>query len=71
MKASDWIKVEDRLPEEGQLCLVIDNLGNYWCGKYEEIEFEHSKQWGFLCGPFYVLLSESINWMPIAPPKED
>jgi hypothetical protein len=69
MKASDWIKVEDRLPEEGQLCLVKDNRGNYWCGKYEEM-FEHSEQWGFLCGPFFILDTES-NWMPIVPPKED
>ena len=30
MKAEDWIKVEDRLPEEGQLCLVRDKRGQIY-----------------------------------------
>jgi hypothetical protein len=73
MKASDWIKVEDRLPEERQLCLVRDKRGRYMCGVYQEIEFLHdnSKQWGISNGTFYTLLKGIAHWLPIVPPKED
>jgi hypothetical protein len=35
MKASDWIKVEDRLPEEGDECAIILHNGTMEIGKFD------------------------------------
>lgn len=68
---NEWIKVEDRLPEKRQLCLVRDKRGRYMCGVYQEIDFPHSTQWGISSGAFYTLLKDITHWLPIVPPKED
>ena len=66
MKAEDWIKVEDRLPEYAALVLVawrnpdIVGIGYYYGVDYwRNIDEEYPE----MATPHY--------WMPIVPPKED
>ena len=63
MKASDWIKVEDRLPEEGVWVLISQQnvnvgIGIYCRGKwYDDMDS--------------LMDVPPTHWQEIVPPKED
>ena len=63
MKAEDWIKVEDRLPEEGKLVLAYYKAGivemSYCYGIDNWINDEDLE------------ISTPDYWQEIVPPKED
>jgi hypothetical protein len=66
MKASDWIKVDDRLPKKAALVLVAwhnpDIVGMGYC--YGEDDWRNDdEEYSEMATPHY--------WMPIVPPKED
>ena len=73
MKASDWIKVEDRLPEMGEEVFVT-----YKSSQCEDVGFRtgHRAKWRFATtdkNDFILNIGEEkvTYWMPIVPPKED
>lgn len=73
MKAEDWIKVEDRLPEMNEEVLVT-----YKSARCEGTGFRmgHRVKWRFATtdkNDFYLNLGEKevTHWMLIVPPKED
>ena len=68
MKEADCIKVEDRLPEDGQICLIVTKP-NVLCFK---------AKWSEILRVFLVdntdlgyYKSALSHWMPIVLPKED
>lgn len=68
MKAEGWIKVEDRLPEDGQICLIVTKP-SVLCFK---------ARWDERHRVFYVdntqlgyYKSALSYWMPIVLPKEE
>ena len=63
MKAEDWIKVADRLPEERKLVLVYYEAGIIGLGYWYGVEGWLSDDDQEMATPHY--------WMPIVPPKED
>jgi hypothetical protein len=68
MKAEDWIKVEDRLPDEdGQLCVILTKTNTYYLARWDERKRVFScleKEIGYYKGGL-------SHWMPITLPKED
>ena len=69
MKAEDWIKVEDRLPEDGQMCLIITR-GTQECyvARWEQrIRIFMVSETNFI-GFYKPALT---HWMPIVLPKEE
>ena len=66
MKASDWVKVTDRLPEDATLVLVAwrnpDIVGMGYCYGEDNWRSEDG-EYSEMATPHY--------WMPIVPPKED
>lgn len=67
MKSSDWIKVEDRLPEDGQVCLIITKQKMCFKAKWSEILhvfLVDNTELGYYKGAL-------THWMPIELPKED
>lgn len=74
MKAEDWIKVDDRLPEkpltpalvflkDGRYCIAwwfITDRGCKWVDYFDAIEEEYTQLWGNV-----------THWMPIVLPKEE
>lgn len=67
---NDWIKVTDRLPEKGQLCIMRTNSGLLEVGTFEILEDGFA---GFRIKTSAVLLTISsiTHWQEIVPPKED
>lgn len=63
MKASDWIKVEDALPEEGVWVLISQQGVNVGLGQYVNGVWWDDMDCRMDVAPTY--------WMPIVPPKED
>ena len=64
MKAEDWIKVEDRLPEVYQdvlMCHPTDYCHPVYAGYYNGKEFRENE--GSIIKP--------THWMPIVLPKEE
>ena len=58
--ASPWHRVEDQLPEPGQVVLVC----TYFYGRsiYAVAWLDNEEKWSF---------GTVTHWMPIEPPKED
>ena len=71
MKASDWIKVEDRLPEVNKYVLCVTKKGKYivnsmYVPKDCYGNILGTEEWKGSSGT-----KDSItHWMPIVPPKE-
>ena len=72
MKASDWIKVEDRLPEIGENVLVASKTKQ--CG---DVGFRMGRRvkWRFVTtdkNDFALVVGEEMvtHWQEIVPPKE-
>lgn len=63
MKASDWIKVEDRLPELGKLVLVFYKAGIIGMGYCYGLDAWYGDDDDEMATPDY--------WMPIVLPTED
>lgn len=68
MKASDWIKVTDRLPEYNTQCIVKTNYDTYRDAVYIALA---NKDRGCFIDELGRLCCEVTHWMPIIPPKED
>lgn len=76
MKAEDWIKVEDRLPESEDYVLIhvkyFSEKYNYWGWRIEE--YLYLREYGFdvRMANFSSRNKASItHWMPIVLPKEE
>jgi uncharacterized protein DUF551 len=58
---SEWIKIEDRLPDKAGYYLIVAD----WMGVIEKGEFDGKSSWFF-----YYHLFEPTHWMPLPqPPK--
>ena len=67
MKAEDWVKVEDRLPEDGQICLIVTKPNVCFKAKWSEhlrVFLVDNTELGYY-------KSALTHWMPIVLPKED
>lgn len=67
MKKEDWIKVEDRLPMDGQMCLIATKMKCCFKAKWSErlrVFLVDHTEIGYYKGAL-------THWMPIELPKED
>ena len=72
MKASDWIKVEDKLPDVSEKVLVATKNGNYIVTSMYIPKDSYSKILGDKEWRGNSSVKDSItHWMPIISPKED
>ena len=62
MKESDWIKVEDRLPEETESILVYDEQQGVLVADYDSLGF---------CNYEHGMLDCVTHWMPLTLPKNN
>lgn len=68
MKSTDWIKVEDRLPMDGQLCLIVTRTQECYVARWEQrIRIFMVDETNFI-GFYKPALT---HWMSIELPKED
>lgn len=65
MKAEDWIKVEDRLPEENVAVLLLSNKRGVAVGILDD------GHWLINNASHVFRLSAFTYWMPIVLPKEE
>lgn len=65
MKAEDWIKVEDRLPEENVAVLLLSNKRGVAVGILDD------GHWLINNASHVFFLSTFTYWMPIVLPKDD
>jgi hypothetical protein len=63
MKAEDWIKVENKLPEAEDLCLVYDERQGVLIADYDGA-------WGF-SNYEHGMLDYVTHWMPLVLPKSN
>ena len=73
MKAEDWIKVTDRLPEFGEVVFVAyktKECGDtgFRIGIRSMWRFDITDKNNFV---LYIGEAEVTHWMPIVPPEED
>lgn len=61
MKAEDWIKVEDILPQDDSVVLVYDEMQGVLLADYD-------KGYGF--SSKHGLLENVTHWMPLVLPKK-
>ena len=72
MKASDWIKVEDRLPEYEETVMVACHYKDdpevvyIFCHRTDRNEVLTDKNEFAITPDFNI-----THWLPIVPPKED
>lgn len=65
MKAEDWIKVTDRLPNIGQQVLVCHEDGTIYLA-------ELTNNYAVWSGDYFLIPTKNTtHWMPIVLPKED
>lgn len=65
MKAEDWIKVEDKMPEVDTDVLVYDDFNGIIMAYYDKEE-------GWMSPEYGLLNQEDVtHWMPIVSPSED
>ena len=72
MKASEWIKVEDRLPEVNEYVLCATKRGKYIVNSMEIPKDCYGKILGVKEWRGSSSVKDSItHWQEIIPPKED
>ena len=67
MLKEDWIKVEDRLPMDGQICLIATKMKCCFKAKWSErlrVFLVDHTEIGYYKGAL-------THWMPIVLPKEE
>ena len=68
MKVEDWIKVEDRLPEDGQICLIVTRRSECYAARWEQRTRIFMVDETNFIGFFTTALT---HWMPIVLPNND
>ena len=68
--ASPWHRVEDELPEIGQLILLYYGGGYSIAARTEDEMWERKRYWKLEDG-YWERIEDDYYWMPIEPPKED
>lgn len=65
---SQWINIKDKLPNRGEIVLILDSYGTQYVGalRYGLNEFEYSS-----CCGCYVRLADITHWMPLPDPPID
>lgn len=72
MKASEWIKVEDRLPEREEGYIASKAVLVRHCdGSYNIAYYSYAENDNCWFNPMRWMLRNITHWMPIIPPKED
>jgi len=72
---SDWISVEDRLPEKQIECVFYSNPYEWWTGMFtpkgemSDVNiFEYHQHWG---DDGYHKVDKVTHWMPLPSPPTD
>lgn len=72
MKAEDWIKVEDRLPEQEEGFVASKVVLVRHCdGSYNIAFYSYRKNDNCWFNPMICELMNITHWQEIVPPKED
>jgi len=66
MKASDWISVDERLPQFNVDVLIFWNENV----RVAELENRGDYQDWLITKDFYIDLEDATHWMPIVPPEK-
>jgi hypothetical protein len=64
---SPWIRIKDRLPEEGQKVVLSDEYGQYDIGELATTDDGHRWKHEEYDGPAYSKLLSWVYWRPIPP----
>ena len=67
---SPWHRVEEELPEIGQLILLYYGGGYSIAARTEDEMWERKRYWKLEDG-YWERIEDDYYWMPIKPPKED
>ena len=63
--SDNWVKVEDKLPKEGQRVIYYFKETGISCGRYMKTE-----SGDFFCGPAGWLTDDVTHWMPLPDAPE-